>query len=392
MRFILQYPEASGSGIDLFDAGAIPEIAAAAEAAGLDGIALTEHPAPSSRWLETGGHQSLDPFVALAAAAGVTERLALVTNLSVIPYRNPLLLAKSAATLNRMSEGRFYLGAGAGYLKSEYFALGVDFKERNALFEEALQVMQLHWSGEPFDIRGSPLLRSRHPGAASTSRSLGPDLDGRELRCCAATRRHVRGRVDADDRACFGGEDGPDASGHDDRRAAGTTRGVEEFAGDRYEELELIMGYSGPRLSRFDEEIEPARDRLGELEEARCRLGLRRPPMVAGARAEGMAGGLRGDLHKELGVARPNWQSRSEGASAGVDAPAHVPQIEVERQGAQRSGREGIRDAQHPAVQREDLLFAPTPSESELLSEGRREEAGGDGAVGPPKKLRHGPG
>ena len=108
MRFILQYPEASGSGIDLLDAGAIADVAAAAEDAGWDGIALTEHPAPSNSWLESGGHQSLDPFVALASAAGVTTTLALVTNLSVIPYRNPLLLAKSAATLNRMSEGRFY--------------------------------------------------------------------------------------------------------------------------------------------------------------------------------------------------------------------------------------------------------------------------------------------
>ena len=155
MRFILQYPEASGSAIDLLDAGAIPEIAAAAEAAGWHGIALTEHPAPSSRWLETGGHQSLDPFVALAAAAGVTKKLALVTNLSVIPYRNPLLLAKSAATLNRDVRGPLLPGCRCRAIsKSEYFALGVDFDERNALFEEALEVMQLHWSGEPFTFEG----------------------------------------------------------------------------------------------------------------------------------------------------------------------------------------------------------------------------------------------
>ena len=81
-----------------------------------------------------------------------------MTNLSVIPYRNPLLLAKAAATLNRVSEGRFYLGAGAGYLKSEYFALGVDFAERNALFEEALEVMQLHWSGRTVHFRRTALL------------------------------------------------------------------------------------------------------------------------------------------------------------------------------------------------------------------------------------------
>ena len=178
MRFIFQYPEATGSAIDLLDAGAIPEIAAAAEAAGWDGIALTEHPAPSASWLETGGHQSLDPFVALAAAAGVTTKLALVTNLSVIPYRNPLLLAKSAATLNRVSEGRFYMGAGAGYLKSEYFALGVDFSERNALFNEALEVMQLHWSGEPFTFEGIHFSARNIQAAAGSSPRRRADLDG----------------------------------------------------------------------------------------------------------------------------------------------------------------------------------------------------------------------
>ncbi len=77
-----------------------------------------------------------------------------MTNLSVVPYRNPLLLAKSAATLNRVSEGRFFMGAGAGYLKSEFFALGAGFDERNALFEESLEVMRLHWSGEPFTFEG----------------------------------------------------------------------------------------------------------------------------------------------------------------------------------------------------------------------------------------------
>jgi probable F420-dependent oxidoreductase len=154
MRFILQYPEVTGSEIDLLDAGSVASLAQAAESAGWDGIALTEHPAPSASRLGSGGHQSLDPFVARATGAVVTTTLALVTNLSVIPYRNPLLLAKSAATLNRMSDDRFYLGAGAGYLKSEYFALGVDFNERNALFEESLKVMQLHWSGEPFTFEG----------------------------------------------------------------------------------------------------------------------------------------------------------------------------------------------------------------------------------------------
>ena len=267
MRFILQYPEANGSELDLLDAGAFPEVAKAAEAAGWHGIALTEHPAPSSRWLESGGHQSLDPFVALGAAAGATSSLALVTNLSVVPYRNPLMLAKAAATLNRMSEGRFYLGAGAGYLKSEYFALGVDFKERNALFEEALQVMRLHWSGKPFNFDG------RH-------------FSARDIQALPAPRGHdvpiwMGGNSDAALRRAATYAAGwmpmtapasvaktartPPVTTTEDLRERLAT--LERFAGDRYEELELIMGFSGPRLTHFDQQAEQVRHRIGELED-----------------------------------------------------------------------------------------------------------------------------
>jgi len=57
--------------------------------------------------------------------AAVTERITLLTYLAVMPYRNPLLLAKSAASVDLISKGRFILGMGTGYLKSEFFALGV---------------------------------------------------------------------------------------------------------------------------------------------------------------------------------------------------------------------------------------------------------------------------
>ena len=267
MRFILQYPEASGSGLDLLDAGAINQMAAAAERAGWDGIALTEHPAPSASWLESGGHQSLDPFVALASAAGVTSSLALVTNLSVIPYRNPLLLAKSAATLNRMSEGRFYMGAGAGYLKSEYFALGVDFGERNALFEEALQVMQLHWSGEAFDFEG------RHFSARNIRALPAPRdnrvpiwMGGNSDTALKRAARYADGWMPM----------GAPASVAKTARTPPVTTpeqlrerlvALERFAGERYEQLELILSYSGPSLAHFERDAEQIRHRLGEMEE-----------------------------------------------------------------------------------------------------------------------------
>jgi probable F420-dependent oxidoreductase len=278
VRFILQYPEASGSGLDLLDAGAIPEMAAAAEAAGWSGIALTEHPAPGTRWLESGGHQSLDPFVALAAAAGATTELALVTNLSVVPYRNPLLLAKSAATLNRMSEGRFYLGAGAGYLKSEYFALGVDFEERNALFEEALEVLRLHWSGEPFTYEG------RH-------------FSARDIRALPAPRNHsvpiwMGGNSDAALRRAARYAAGwmpmtaPASVAKTARTPPVTSTEqlqerldmLERFAGERFGELELILGYSGPSLARFEKDAERITERLGEIEELGVDWTIVSPP------------------------------------------------------------------------------------------------------------------
>lgn len=154
LRFFFQYPETTGVDADMLDPGPLDQVAAAAERAGFTGMALTEHPVPSARWLSGGGHQSLDPLVALGFAAAATRRLKLLTNLVVAPYRNPFLLAKAAATVDKLSGGRLILGLGAGYQKSEFFALGVDFDERNALFDEVLEALPRHWAGDPFCLKG----------------------------------------------------------------------------------------------------------------------------------------------------------------------------------------------------------------------------------------------
>lgn len=154
LRFVYHYAETRGLDGDLLDAGPVGDVAAAAERAGFDAVSFTDHPAPGARWLASGGHQSLDPFVALAFAAAATERLRLLTYLAVLPYRNPLLLAKSAASLDKLSGGRLTLGLGAGYLRGEFRSLGVEFDERNALFDEALDVLPRHWRGEPFTYQG----------------------------------------------------------------------------------------------------------------------------------------------------------------------------------------------------------------------------------------------
>jgi probable F420-dependent oxidoreductase len=133
----------------------IVRVAQAAEAAGFDGIGFTDHPAPSHKWLNAGGHDALDPFIALAVVATATERLRLIPNIVVLPYRNPFLVAKTAATLDAISGGRFVLSVAAGYLRSEYRALGVDFEQRNTIFDEALTVLRGVWSQDEFTYDGT---------------------------------------------------------------------------------------------------------------------------------------------------------------------------------------------------------------------------------------------
>ncbi|MEQ8841853.1 MAG: LLM class F420-dependent oxidoreductase [Acidimicrobiales bacterium] len=129
--------------------------ATAAENAGFSGVGFTDHPAPTTRWLEGGGHDALDPFAALAFVAAVTERIRLIPNIVVLPYRNPFIVAKAVATIDALSDGRFTLAVGTGYLKGEYKAVGVDFDQRNVIFDEAIDVLRGVWTEDDFAYEGS---------------------------------------------------------------------------------------------------------------------------------------------------------------------------------------------------------------------------------------------
>jgi probable F420-dependent oxidoreductase len=146
VKFTLRYPMQADADPRLFEPDTLAGVARAAEAAGFAAIAFTEHPAPSAKWLANGGHQSLDPLAALAFVAGVTSTIRLMTYLLVLPYRNPLLLAKQVATADVLSGGRLTIAAGTGYLRSEFAALGVDFDERNELFDECAEVLTTAWT------------------------------------------------------------------------------------------------------------------------------------------------------------------------------------------------------------------------------------------------------
>jgi probable F420-dependent oxidoreductase len=132
-----------------------PRSPAAAEAAGFAACFVTDHPFPPKPWLEAGGHHTLDPFVALSFAAAATERLRLQTHVLVLPYRNPFLVAKAAASLDVLSGGRLILGVAAGYLEEEFAAVGADFATRNERADEAIRAMKEAWRGESVTMNGA---------------------------------------------------------------------------------------------------------------------------------------------------------------------------------------------------------------------------------------------
>lgn len=90
-----------------------------------------------------------DPVLALSWAAAYTSRVGLGTSVLVLPMRHPLPLAKELATLQNLSQGRFILGAGVGWLEAEFEALGVPFHERGRRMDEGIAMMRAVWSDDP---------------------------------------------------------------------------------------------------------------------------------------------------------------------------------------------------------------------------------------------------
>lgn len=119
----------------------ITECARAVEAAGFDAAFVVDHLAIPPDQTEGSGGRYLDPLTTLAYLAGVTRRIRLGVSVLVIPYRPAVLMAKQVATLQELSHERLILGAGVGWLRQEFEALGVDPRKRGALTDETLEVL-----------------------------------------------------------------------------------------------------------------------------------------------------------------------------------------------------------------------------------------------------------
>lgn len=148
------------------DPAELPVIAQEAEAAGFEGLFVSEHlfvPAiyePAYLYSQDGrpdfdeSTPFPDPWVTIATLAAHTTKLRFCTLVSILPIHHPLEIAKSLTTLALYSGNRFMLGAGAGWMKEEFEVMGVDFESRGRRFNEMIDLMRKVWQGGEVEHHG----------------------------------------------------------------------------------------------------------------------------------------------------------------------------------------------------------------------------------------------
>lgn len=148
MPYGIQLPVQSQSTIyaEPWEAAAGPDdlaaVARAADRAGFAYVASCDHVAIPRRLASAMSTVWYDPVATLAFLAGVTERVRLLSHVAVVGLRHPLLTAKQYATLDHLSGGRLILGVGAGHVREEFEALGVDFERRGPVLDESIDALR----------------------------------------------------------------------------------------------------------------------------------------------------------------------------------------------------------------------------------------------------------
>ncbi|MQA05454.1 MAG: TIGR03619 family F420-dependent LLM class oxidoreductase [Streptosporangiales bacterium] len=146
------------------DDGIRPDVLGRAlEERGFDSLFIAEHshipasrksPWPSGGDLPEKYYRTLDPFVALAAAASVTQNLLLGTGIALVIQRDVIHTAKEVATLDLVSDGRMHFGVGVGWNREEMSDHGTDPRTRGALLNEQLAALKSIWTEEPAEFHG----------------------------------------------------------------------------------------------------------------------------------------------------------------------------------------------------------------------------------------------
>ncbi|MDG4836600.1 LLM class flavin-dependent oxidoreductase [Micromonospora sp. WMMD967] len=151
-----------GVNVPNFAPGTDPQVlrqwAQTVEGLGFDLLMVSDHIAVTPDVAEQYPAPFYEPFTTLSWLAGVTHRVRLGTTVLIVPYRHPLLTARMAANLNRLSGGRLVLGVGVGWARQEFEALGIPYQRRGALTDEYLQAMRDAWRNtDDYDTEPIPL-------------------------------------------------------------------------------------------------------------------------------------------------------------------------------------------------------------------------------------------
>ena len=139
------------------------ELGVGLEQRGFESLFLAEHshipvnaktPYPGGGPIPRKYYGTLDPFLALTAAATATKTLVVGTGIALVPQRDPIQTAKEVASLDLLSEGRFRFGVGVGWFREEIANHGVDPKVRGRVVEERLRAMIEIWTREKAEFHG----------------------------------------------------------------------------------------------------------------------------------------------------------------------------------------------------------------------------------------------
>jgi probable F420-dependent oxidoreductase len=165
--------------------GSLRAWAALVEDAGYDFLMVGDHVAATGDVTAAYPGPFWEPLTLLGYLAGVTRRVELGTTVLVVPYRDPLLTARSLAGIDRLSDGRLIVGVGIGWAREEFAALGLDPARRGALTDAHLATVLAHWAGDVLphagqvvDTRPRPHRRPHPPvwvggnGAAARHRAV----------------------------------------------------------------------------------------------------------------------------------------------------------------------------------------------------------------------------
>jgi probable F420-dependent oxidoreductase len=132
----------------------IIRIARRSEELGFDSLWVTDHVVVPEPYREMFGPTVYDPLSVLAFLAAHTQRTRLGTAVLVIPYRNPVVVAKQLSTIDNLSGGRLVFGTGAGWAREEFDALGVPYSERGPITDEYLRVILELWTSPSPEFDG----------------------------------------------------------------------------------------------------------------------------------------------------------------------------------------------------------------------------------------------